>query len=663
MELAERGAIQWIVVSERDRFGTVDADEFVHFRYLLRKWGCRLLDANGTDWTKKDIATVITAVVDGEKSEREQHSISARVLGGMVERARQGEWLGGAVRLGFDIACFHRETKTELWRVVLEGRDLRLKVFPDGRSERFDGKGNFPPFQGGKKNAYREYLQLVPSQDQSKVQAAVNVFARYAVESISFSALAHHLNALGIRSCYGQEFESRSVQDMLADPIYLGYASWNKTSAAKFHRYTDGQPTLEINLSQRQSKNKRDDWVQSKRLFKPLVTLEVWNAVLDKLANRQTRAKAPNSHRHFLTGLLTCANCGSGMTSGRNDHGRQDRVEYQCGSYTKAVRYKGQKKVWPCRCLRNGVFQVDLERFISRYLEETGRRLEVMLGQGETDHLDGQYWDVHHQMNAAMDRLQSYLERYAPNEYKDATRAWTVEHPAAWDVWVYDKDYVQACLDCYRRTFNPARVAADLAKLDAEHNRLMEKCERMPTKLAVAKVKAELEQVEAKMDSLRRQQTDASAVVEAQLRELSAMQDAIGKARQTLQADNAERAVRQKAEAVRRVIARIDCTFTATGVEANKSGRRGGGWGKRSSELVRVTIYPLIGEEVTYNAKSVVPLAGGETDSNAESVVPLAGGSPPPNDTALTPCAAQSPTNDTSSSAVQRVSPSGRLWL
>src|SRR5262249_22959174 len=67
MKLAESGRVQWIVVSERDRFGTTDADEFVHYRYLLRKWGCRLYDASGTDWTRKDISTAITAVVDGEK--------------------------------------------------------------------------------------------------------------------------------------------------------------------------------------------------------------------------------------------------------------------------------------------------------------------------------------------------------------------------------------------------------------------------------------------------------------------------------------------------------------------------------------------------------------------------------------------------------------------
>jgi DNA invertase Pin-like site-specific DNA recombinase len=636
LRLAQDGFIKWLFVDKLDRFGWKSTKQLQHYLFLLSEAGCRLYDQDDREWTAEDDATELSVWVDGKKAVKEPRDLSHRVLGGMVERARNGEWLGGAVRLGFDIGCFNRETQREQWRVVLQGRELRLKVFPDGKSERWDGKGNFPPYQGGKKNGNREYLQLVPTKDKAKLAAAVNVFERYAGESISFSALAHHLNALGQRSCYGKEFESRSVEDMLADPIFLGRASWNKLHQGKFNRYADSRPNLEINLKKKQSRNKPSDWVQSgRRLFEPLVSLEVWNAVQEKLANRKTRAKAPNSSKHYLSGLLVCGNCQSHMTSGRNDHGRLDRIEYQCGSYTKAVRYKGKKKEWECSCLRNGVFQVELEWFIERYLTETGAKLEVLRGRqpegtGTVDHLDEQLdreqdgcW---RSMNAAIDRLQSYLEKYAPDSYREACGEWTEGHADAWDVWVHDPDYVRACIDVYRRTFDPARVSADLAELDALHNRLMDKLDRMTTKLAIAKVNAELEQVEAQMETLRQQQTDAAAIVEAQLRELNAMQDAIGKARQALKQGGGERSLRQKAEAVRRVIGRIECTFTATPVAADKKGRRGGGWGKKSSELASVTIYPLIGNDKTYRAVS-----------QAESVVPISSGSPPPNDTALTP--------------------------
>jgi DNA invertase Pin-like site-specific DNA recombinase len=266
LKLAETGRVKWIVVSARDRFGTTDADEFVHFRYLLRKWGCRLYDATGTDWTRKDIATVITAVVDGEKSEQEQHSISKRTLGGKIEKARAGEWQDGPVRLGFDVVCFHRETDKELWRVVFEGRNRRLKVYPDGQTERFDGEANFPKFQ-----EKTEVLRVGPSRDQAKIDAAVSVFERFAAESISPTALAHHLNNLSFRNSCGGMFQGAHIESMLEDPIYLGYFTYNRRHNGKFHRYKGGQAVLELNYEERQSKNGKADWVQSRRLFPPLL--------------------------------------------------------------------------------------------------------------------------------------------------------------------------------------------------------------------------------------------------------------------------------------------------------------------------------------------------------------------------------------------------------
>lgn len=246
MKLAETGRVQWIVVSERDRFGTTDADEFIHFRYQLRKWGCRLYDAAGTEWTRKDIATVITAVVDGEKSEQEQHSISKRALGAKVALARAGEWQGGPPRLGLDVACYARKTGEELWRVVFEGFNKRVKVYPDGRTERFDGEGNFPAWQKAGRPS-PEYLRLTPSRDRGKIDAAVSVFKRFAAESVSPTTLAHYLNRLGYRTAQGNLFVGHHVSAMLEDPIYLGFYTYNRKHYGKFHRWTEGQAVLELN--------------------------------------------------------------------------------------------------------------------------------------------------------------------------------------------------------------------------------------------------------------------------------------------------------------------------------------------------------------------------------------------------------------------------------
>src|SRR5262249_21757396 len=150
--------------------------------------------------------------------------------------------------LGFDVVCYSRETGKELWRVVFEGLHKRLKVYPDDRSERFDGERNFPKCQ-----PLTDVLRIAPSNDKAKINAAVSVFKRYAAESVGLTVLAHHLNELGFRSWSGGAFRAHHIEHMLADPIYLGYYAWNKQHHGKFHRYTNGQTVLELNYGEKVS--------------------------------------------------------------------------------------------------------------------------------------------------------------------------------------------------------------------------------------------------------------------------------------------------------------------------------------------------------------------------------------------------------------------------
>jgi DNA invertase Pin-like site-specific DNA recombinase len=215
LQQAKAGRIKWIIVDKLDRFGWKSSKQLMHFLYQLEEAGCLLYDSTGKEWTSADDATEITALLEGKNSVKETREKSYRVMGGMVEQARNGEWMGGPVRLGFDVGCFAcAEPEKELWRVVLEGRDKRLKVYPDGRTERFDGPDNFPAHQG-KRQGNIEMLRLAPSNDKAKLEAARSIFERYATESISFTALADYLNSLGMRTCYGVPFLSVRIEEML----------------------------------------------------------------------------------------------------------------------------------------------------------------------------------------------------------------------------------------------------------------------------------------------------------------------------------------------------------------------------------------------------------------------------------------------------------------
>jgi DNA invertase Pin-like site-specific DNA recombinase len=311
----EAGRVQWIVVDALDRFGTKNSQQLIAYLYRLGEAGCRLYDAAGTNWAGQDIATIITAVVEGEKSKGEQTSKSHRVLGGKVARARLGQWQGGPPRFGMDVVCYARaatvKEERELWRVIVEGGDRRLRVYPNGQTERFDG-----PRVTYNTSPTTQVLRLGPSQEKGKLEAIVGVFRRYATESVPFATLAHGLNELGFRNSHGRLFQSSHMEALLGDPIYLGYYTWNKTHFGKFHRYKDGQTVPEPNYAEKGSRNAEADWVKSERLFDPIIDAATWAAVQRKL-NRNKQRKAAKSASLYLSGLVTCAHCGAPMVGNR----------------------------------------------------------------------------------------------------------------------------------------------------------------------------------------------------------------------------------------------------------------------------------------------------------------------------------------------------------
>jgi DNA invertase Pin-like site-specific DNA recombinase len=615
MKLVESGRVRWIVVDQLDRFGTKNAKQLISYLHRLDEAGCKLYDAAGKEWTGEDIATVITAVVEGEKSRGEQTGKSHRVLGGKIAKARQGEWQGGPVRLGFDVACFLRATGEELWRVVFEGEHKRLKVYPDGRTERFDGKAKFPPWQN-KGKPTPEFLRVVPSNDRAKIDAAVSVFKRFATESISCTALGHYLNDLGFRNCYGGYFQSHHVESMLEDPIYLGYYTYNRRHFGKFHRYKDEQTVLELNYGKKQSRNDKADWVMSQRLFEPLVDQKTWDAV-QKKHDGPKRARGPRSAAQYLAGLVYCGNCGARMVTGglrkttkypRKDGHVGERYEYFCGTYAKCCR---EKRRGESNCLRNGIFQDTLEEYIERYLEETGKRLELLAAgtdipgyllaavQDRTEpaappaasHLtDKLEQDLHSQHKTFIDNVEDLLDYIRDNDPKGWAAMWEGLGDA-------HEPSVDRAVEAYRRCFDPDGLKSDIAALEAQHTALMRQWADLPTPRAKEKAKAELGALEARIEALEKQQQDISSIVEQQWAEIRDLAKAVKDAQRALTSENGECALRQSAEALRAIIQRIECTFTATGAT-------GSGWGKRNPQLVSVTIHPVVGDSVELSADS-----------------------------------------------------------
>ena len=156
------------------------------------------------------------------------------MLTGKLTLARKGNFLGGYCPYGCDVVAFDAEGK-EVWRVVYEGHDRRVKVYPDGRRERFDGKRNRPP------KALHETLKYRPSIIDERVKYVRLIFKWYTTESITAGQIATRLNDLGVSPVFGPLWHQGVVKYLLANPVYVGRPTYNKQSNSRFMEFSDGQ--------------------------------------------------------------------------------------------------------------------------------------------------------------------------------------------------------------------------------------------------------------------------------------------------------------------------------------------------------------------------------------------------------------------------------------
>ena len=187
--------VDTIVVQALDRFGVRDAWELGKFFTILKDHNCRLLDASGKQLNADDDGTVITSTVGALASSREQKEKATRVLTGKVTLVRKGQFLGGYCPYGCDIVAFDQQGN-EVWRCVMEGHDKRVKVYPNGRRERFDGPKNRPP------KALHETLKYRPSIVAERIEYVVLIFKWYTTEAISAGQIAARLNDLNVSPVY-----------------------------------------------------------------------------------------------------------------------------------------------------------------------------------------------------------------------------------------------------------------------------------------------------------------------------------------------------------------------------------------------------------------------------------------------------------------------------
>ena len=370
----EQGHIPWVVVEDLDRFGVKDPYELFSFIFTLRKHGCQLWSvADDKCISEGDDATILSNVIRGMTSEKEQFVKGERAISAKLEQARKGTWVGGYVPYGCDVVCV-RDGET-IWRMVVEGRDRRVVIDRQGNVTRYDGYNVVPPH-----TRKVDVLYLAPSIRQERISTARDIFRWFAEEAITTGKIADRLNARGESAVYSARWYPMLVDGILRNPVYLGLPTYNKNAHGRFYEYVGGKISRAPRRNNYYAKTGRkrgqsDRIVPEKPLFDPIVPPEIFARVQGKLPAREEKRapRAPKADLLWLAGLVYCGKCGQRMNGAMYAGEKSDQRSFLC---SEAVKYGVGHN--PSGCKSHRVRHAVLEEYVSRYLTDTGQDLSAM---------------------------------------------------------------------------------------------------------------------------------------------------------------------------------------------------------------------------------------------------------------------------------------------
>ena len=246
---------QVILVHKFDRFARSREDSVVYKAMLRRECGVRVVSI--TESIEDDRFSVILEAMLEAMAEYYSINLSDEVKKGMTEKALRGQFQA-APAFGYQV-------------------------------------------QNG---------ELLPVQEEAAVVRAL--FARCQAGQGCY-ALARWLNETGVRTRRGRLWESRGVEYLLRNPVYMGCLRWNP--GGKTHRDYSA-PGLII----------------APGSHKALVDPEQFAAVqalLDaKKSRTRPRARPETELRHWLSGLVRCAACGATLSFAAPHY-------FKCSGYLK----------------------------------------------------------------------------------------------------------------------------------------------------------------------------------------------------------------------------------------------------------------------------------------------------------------------------------------
>ena len=154
---------------------------------------------------------------------------------------------------------------------------------------------------------YVENNVYIPHPDEAPI--IPRIFNSYLAGN-GLRTIARTLGAEGVRTKRGNLPDNRFVEYILRNPVYIGKIRWSKEGRAASRRdYTNENIVIEEGKHQ------------------PLINIETWNAVQDKLdAQKKAYGKHQRKEQYvefMLKGLVRCDSCGATLTQSAKGVGIQ----------------------------------------------------------------------------------------------------------------------------------------------------------------------------------------------------------------------------------------------------------------------------------------------------------------------------------------------------
>lgn len=152
---------------------------------------------------------------------------------------------------------------------------------------------------------------LVP--DPETADYVRQIFRRY-VDGEAVFAIARWLNGLGVRTRRGNPIENRTVEYILRNPVYVGFLRWNPS----------GKTRREFN---------NPNIITAKGAHEPLIDQALFDAAQARLDEQKRthpyKGKPVGMKRkHWLCGIVRCANCGGTLILSGAQYGSYFRCSY-----------------------------------------------------------------------------------------------------------------------------------------------------------------------------------------------------------------------------------------------------------------------------------------------------------------------------------------------